>query len=235
MFNGNQTWDIFGGKMVGSRNSLNLDVSFTGQTLSIITQTARAQEMDFTCPAKAAITASTYFTLSSPTEDFYVWFNVGGSDVDPAIAGKTALEADISGDTTPTEVAVTVAAAIGGNAAFGGASAVAVVTVTNAANGSVDPVADVNAGITLVTMVESGLLAGDIMFNAVPTGCSKLFEILDVELQDSAACDVTLLGVFKDNVETGSMVLETYTNITSWTVTRMVLTDEVNLDTAVVV
>ena len=51
-----------------------------------------------------------YFLVSSTTEDFYVWYDGGGSD--PAVAGKTGIAVPIVGTETAVQVAVLTAATV---------------------------------------------------------------------------------------------------------------------------
>lgn len=76
--------------------------SNTPITVSHTAQVATIQTL-----AKASITASSYFLLNSAEggSAYYVWLNTTGSDVDPAITGRTGVEVDISADTTADEVA----------------------------------------------------------------------------------------------------------------------------------
>lgn len=74
-----------------------------------------------------------YFEISSPTTDYYVWYNVSGeSATDPAISGKTAIAVTISPEASATDVATATASAIGGEADFSASSSTDTVTVTNA-------------------------------------------------------------------------------------------------------
>jgi len=71
------------------------------------------------CEADVASSLNeTYFTFSSTTADFYVWFNVATAGTDPAIAGKTAIPVAIAANASAATVATAVAAAIDANANF---------------------------------------------------------------------------------------------------------------------
>ncbi len=52
-----------------------------------------------------------YFTFSSSTVDYYVWYNTGAS-VDPALAGKTGIEVEILATDTQAAVATAVVTAV---------------------------------------------------------------------------------------------------------------------------
>lgn len=57
-----------------------------------------------------------YFNISSPTTDFYVWYDTGAS-TDPAPAGKTGIEVTITTGDTAAQIATKTAAAINAAAA----------------------------------------------------------------------------------------------------------------------
>lgn len=97
----------------------------------------------------AAQLANKYFTISSPTVDYYVWFNLDAGGVDPAPTGKTAIEVAITtGDSTST-MATATAAAIDALAAFVSTANSTTVTITNAVAGDAT---DIGVG-TLTTGV----------------------------------------------------------------------------------
>ncbi len=84
-----------------------------------------------------------YWTLSSPTVDYYVWYNVNSAGSLAPIAGKTAIEVTLSTGATAVAVATATAAALN---AVGGAGVVftsvdpdpsALITVTNTIEGEV--------------------------------------------------------------------------------------------------
>jgi len=98
-----------------------------------------------TCEADAGALNSTYWTISSPTTDYYVWYNVGGAGVDPAIVGSTGIEVAVAALATANQVATATAAAIDAEADFVcPAPGAAVITITNAATGAAAWAADGN-------------------------------------------------------------------------------------------
>ncbi|MGB0978117.1 MAG: phage tail protein [Croceimicrobium sp.] len=52
--------------------------------------------------AGSPVPQSSYWTFETPTETFYVWYNIASGGTDPAIPGRTGLEVPITG-TTPLE------------------------------------------------------------------------------------------------------------------------------------
>jgi hypothetical protein len=53
-----------------------------------------------------------YWLLSSPTTDYYIWYNVNSSGTDPAIAGKTGIEVAVATDDLGSSVALATKLAI---------------------------------------------------------------------------------------------------------------------------
>lgn len=81
--------------------------------------------------------AGSYWTISNPTTDYYVWYTVDGAGANPAPVGRTGIPVAVLSTDTAAQVATKTAAAI---AAASGtpftASAVgAAVTITDTANG----------------------------------------------------------------------------------------------------
>lgn len=121
-----------------------------------------AEIFTVTCLAKASCSASTYFCFDLIDADadypdlfYYVWLNVGGSDADPAVTGRTAIEADISGATTDTDVALIIKnlidALTDAGAAVGAGDEDHIITVTNGTAGAVIDARDGLDGTTGVT------------------------------------------------------------------------------------
>jgi hypothetical protein len=113
----------------------------------------QAMVQTITCPAESGnITQGDYFLIdaitSNTVEHFAVWFGTSGETGKPTITGINAtnvLNAQLSA-TTPTSTATQVATAVKTildlDATFGAASTGAVVTVTHAASGAVQPAHD---------------------------------------------------------------------------------------------
>jgi phage tail sheath protein FI len=80
---------------------------------------------------------NTHFLISSTTVSYYVWFNVNGAGVDPAIAGRTGVEVAISEDASDVDVALAITTALDLLADFGATSVGNLVTITNANTGVV--------------------------------------------------------------------------------------------------
>lgn len=86
---------------------------------------------------------SKYFLLSSPTVNYYVWFNINSAGVDPALAGKTGIEVAAATSASANTIAVAMASAIDGLAAFvAPVPGAAIVTITNAVAGPATPASE---------------------------------------------------------------------------------------------
>lgn len=96
-----------------------------------------AQVIEIRALPQRKIANGEYFWLFTPgtNNGHYVWFDVGGgsdpSPSNPAGGTSTGIPVDVSGDTTPTEVAVSIAAAVDADAEFVANSIGSLVTVTN--------------------------------------------------------------------------------------------------------
>lgn len=93
----------------------------------------------------AASLGNKYFTLSAPTGNFYVWFNLDAGGVDPAPGGTGIAVAVATGDSAST-MATAIASAVDAHAAFVSSAVGDVVTITNAATGSVTDITAGNSG-----------------------------------------------------------------------------------------
>jgi len=122
----------------------------------------RAHIQTITCPAESgSIAQGDYFLIDAVTsnvvEHFAVWFGTAGEDGKPTITGIHAdnvLNAQLSGSTpssTSTQVAAAVKAILDNDGAFGAANDGAVVTVTGATAGSVQPARDSGVAPSLCT------------------------------------------------------------------------------------
>ena len=110
---------------------------------------------DATVPAAASISDGQYFTLSTAldVEQYYAYFDTTGADlVDLAPPGLTGIRVDISGATTPNEVALALADALMG-AGFGVATPpAATVRVANIDVGTATAASNINvAGLSIAT------------------------------------------------------------------------------------
>lgn len=59
-----------------------------------------------------------HFFISSPSDDYYVWFDVDNGSSDPAIGGRTAIEVDISSGDDRDTVAAAIKTSLDANGDF---------------------------------------------------------------------------------------------------------------------
>lgn len=112
-------------------NSHTLDVTYTKQA-------GVGAVSDVACGAgNTAGLAGSYWTISSPTTDYYAWYTVDGLGGDPAPAGRTAIPIAVLSTDTADQVATKTAAALAAvtGAPFTASAATNVVTVTDTAIG----------------------------------------------------------------------------------------------------
>ena len=97
-----------------------------------------------------------YFVFSTPTEEFYAWFNVNAGGTDPNVAGRTAIPVAIAIDETADNVAAALKTAIEASAAnVTVAIDASKITITNGDNGNVDDAADLGTtGFTISTTTQ---------------------------------------------------------------------------------
>lgn len=94
--------------------------------------------------AAASSLQNTYFLINSAGDfvSYYVWMNVNGEGVDPAIAGLTGVMVAIDVGAADTAVASAIAAELDALDDFGATALAEVVTVVNAAYGATTDAAD---------------------------------------------------------------------------------------------
>ena len=89
--------------------SINAIAIATQEVTSINTLAIATQEVtDLNLVSASDITSGQYFTISSASTDFYVWFNKDGAGGDPAPGGKTGISVAIVGTDTADQVATKV-------------------------------------------------------------------------------------------------------------------------------
>jgi len=120
-----------------------------------VTYNGDAEVTDITCGAAAAGSGGKYFTLSSPSTDYYVWYDLDDNPTDPGVAG-TGIEVDIATGDTADDVAAATASAINAVTGLGAVSSAAIVTVTNADDGAATDAADGDTGFPLFETTTQG-------------------------------------------------------------------------------
>ena len=97
---------------LGGQQPLNINYSSTSsipQLMNIFSKTV-SNPFEWTVQVVLPIAASAYFTFSSISDDFYVWYKVDGIGTDPT-PGGTPVEVDISSSDDAATVAAKTAAA----------------------------------------------------------------------------------------------------------------------------
>lgn len=157
-----------------------------------------------TClPDSSGSLDAVYFTANVPAsffnslklaENYYIWFNVDGSSVDPAPAGLTGIEVSISTDDTAIAVATALESALNALSPkrFRVVRDGAVVTMENIDMGAVDATAD-GAAATGFDFVQASVGFGQDLGSTTSDGAEVSFS--------SESLDVTSL-------QSGSLVLD---------------------------
>jgi hypothetical protein len=116
--------------------------------------------------------------LSSTTTDYYVWYNVGGGGVDPAVVGRTGIEVSLVAGSSASAVASATAAVLNGynsGTVFSTAVTGSTITVTAVVAGDILIGKDPTAGNT-------GWVAPTVGVN----GSNSVAEITDLTFADAA-------------------------------------------------
>lgn len=144
----------------------------------------------------------THFLFSTPTTDYYVWFDLDNGSTDPAVAGRTGIEVDVAtGDSEATIVAAIETAVEGATAYEGVVDASVVTFVFNTTDSVLNSPADGDSGLGIIAVNTGastylGLLEG----NVEPGFSETTKEItahqfgtnILTELRQGNAADVTL-------------------------------------------
>ncbi len=139
----------------GSGNVVKQLDATSGSLPSTAKDLGRSEIFTVTCGADTAGDyGGKYFTCSSPSTNYYVWFDVDNTDVDPAPVGKTGIEVNIAAGATGNTIALaieTAMEAVGSGLVFSVSvnSTVATVTVLNP--GAVTDAADVDVDAATAT------------------------------------------------------------------------------------
>ncbi|MDL1986775.1 MAG: flagellar hook-associated protein FlgL [Deltaproteobacteria bacterium] len=120
----------------------------------IASYNGEAEVTDITCIADIAGSLDgKYLTLSSPSTDYYVWYNVAGDSAEPVVAG-IGIGVDILTDDSADTVASKTYAAINNIVGLGAELSGDKVTVTNAAAGDVVNSVDNDSGFSITTITQ---------------------------------------------------------------------------------
>lgn len=177
------------------RAILDTDSEFTA-TLS-----GTPQETEITTDIQANISDSQYFFINAANDatKYYVWFDVSGSASDPAVAGRTGVQVDISADTTADDVAESVKLALDALGDFNATRVSNVVTVVNDDNGPATVAQNVNVGGSFAVATSVVGVNAD---TVTVTNDTKLdvFDIADGSVPTNFTFDILVQGENPDNL-----------------------------------
>lgn len=147
--------------------------------------TDQVEQVKVTCDVAASIIGGDYFSLYSPTTDYYVWFEKNGLGSDPRIEGQTGVKVILEPSiVTAAGVAGKIVGAVDAFDDFSATASVAEVTINNANAG---PVKDlINGNIDTDAINEVSRLSVDSSVVAATDLQSKFFTM--------AALDPTLIS-----------------------------------------
>ncbi|RLA01700.1 MAG: hypothetical protein DRQ47_07750, partial [Gammaproteobacteria bacterium] len=132
-----------------------IDYSFEVLFNDNLTATGASEVTPVTCLGDTAGSLSgTYWLINSPTQYYYVWYDVDNTSTDPDVSGRTGIEVDISAGNINTTVATNTAVAIAALDDFAAVPSGALVTITNTDPGNVIDAIDVNSGITIGSITQ---------------------------------------------------------------------------------
>lgn len=96
----------------------------------------------------STMTSGDYWTLSTPLDDYFVWYNINsnGGAPDP---GGTGIEVILDGSETTDQVAQATQAALDAESAFSATVSGSTVTVTNKTRGAVTDAANISANVSI--------------------------------------------------------------------------------------
>lgn len=145
--------------VVGERITVTGNANYNVTDVEVLTRTSVPQVTTVQCVADVSGSLNNkYFLISAGDggSDYYVWFNVSGGGVDPALSGKTPIPVAISTNDTASTVATAVQTAVDAEADFGATVLTDTVTITNALGGvTVDGSAG-NSGFTVTVTTKGG-------------------------------------------------------------------------------
>ena len=194
----------------------------------------RNQRLCVEVTAAASALDAKYFTIDAPASDggssnlYYVWFNLDAGSVDPAPAGRTAIEVAVTTGETTTQVASALQAAMEAEADFRAklsSSDVNAVIIDTEFGGSVDNApADVDTTFTFLLQksglggslgrtsggIEVSMESNSVQINSDQTGALVLDDIITGQTVEAT---MSLLEMTPERWETivGSVTGDTYT------------------------
>lgn len=124
--------------------------SICHQWLRVVqTQTAAVVQTVTQVADVAGSLNSKYWYINSTTTGYYVWYNINGAGVDPAIAGRTGIQVAAATNDSAATICAALKTAIDAVAGvFSSGSATTSLTITNTVAGGAVLASDVNSGVT---------------------------------------------------------------------------------------
>lgn len=150
---------ISGGKLKGWLEVRDVTIPGYLENLENLVNSIKGVEATKVTAVAASDLSGKYFTLSSPKQAYYVWYDIGGS-TDPLPANPNGIAVVILDTDTAAKVATKTAAvlaAFGGGAVFDApAPTGTTLTITNVVAGAATDSADNNTGFTINTLTDGG-------------------------------------------------------------------------------
>jgi hypothetical protein len=178
---------VSGGTGYSDSTNLVWDTGGVCSTAPTGTYTVSTEAFEFTALAATGLDGL-YFTYSSPSTDFYVWFDVDNNDADPN-PGGTGIEVDLTSGQSASTSATSIANEIdtSGSAVDSGAGATR--TITLDAAGAATNVAAGTSGFT-VSMTDDG---GEILTATLTDGGNGCTGTPTVDGADGSSSSLTLV------------------------------------------
>ena len=150
--------DISGGKLKGWLEVRDVTIpGYLENMENLVNSIKGVEATKVTAKAASDLTGGEYFTLSSPTTDYYVWYDIKDGSADPSIVGSTGIEVDILATDTAEQVATKTAAAIAAEADFDAPPPTGTtLTITNVVAGAVTDSAVGTSGFTISKLTDGG-------------------------------------------------------------------------------
>ena len=135
---------ISGGKLKGWLEARDVIIpEYKGKMEDLVNGIKGVESTEVVTGAASTLSGGEYFTLSSPTTDYYVWYDIGDGSTGPTVVGSTGIEVDILSTDTAAQVATKTAEAIDGETGFDASvTGGAILTITNAVAGVATDSAD---------------------------------------------------------------------------------------------
>jgi uncharacterized phage protein gp47/JayE len=238
-WNGVGTQPNFENARAGDILTLGVDFNAAnqGQFMVLRTGAALAEITNLVMPAGSNFTiggAGTYFLIQSAGDVnlYYVWFNVNGSNSDPAVVGRTGIQVSILSGDTAVSVAAKAALAVGAATGLTASASNGVTTVTT-------------TGLQETTDASNVNVPAPFTVNLVQQGRRTFLEAINPSAVNEAAVFVTTpngLQVHRPQIQfyeyeatvAGDLFVATGDTLTTQNAGSYVVSDVIDRDTAVI-